>query len=245
MPSLRLSIIACPSVQPELEMLAAQAGSKIALRFLEMGLHERSTQALRTALQAAINETKNADAVALGYGLCNRGVIGLQARDLPVIIPRVHDCIGLLLGSRKRYVTELEKEPGSFFQSPGWLKAARDVRQPEFTFNPNANLSRKRLVQRYGKEAAAYLMQQFEAFSRRYRRLAFIATPVPVIDKWERQAIDIATKQEWDYVRLDGDISWLQRLISGTWNDSEFLTVLPGQRVVPSNDEKLIAAEAA
>jgi hypothetical protein len=80
MTRLRLSVIACPSMQPELEMLAAESGTVVAFRHLEMGLHERAGSALHQALQAAIDEAGDCDAVALGYGLCNRGVAGLVAR---------------------------------------------------------------------------------------------------------------------------------------------------------------------
>jgi hypothetical protein len=42
------------------------------------------------------------EAVLLGYGLCNNGVVGLHA-PVPLVISRAHDCITLLLGSRERY----------------------------------------------------------------------------------------------------------------------------------------------
>ena len=81
MERLRLRVIACSSLRPELEMLAASAKTEITVRHLEMGLHQRSAAALREALQSAIDEA-DGDAVAIGYGLCNRGVVGLQARSV-------------------------------------------------------------------------------------------------------------------------------------------------------------------
>ncbi len=46
MDRLRLHVVACPSLRPELEMLAAEAKAAITFRHLEMGLHERSAGAL-------------------------------------------------------------------------------------------------------------------------------------------------------------------------------------------------------
>src|ERR1035438_9738007 len=115
MNGLRLMVVACPVFQPEIELLAATAQNSITPRWLEMGLHERPTENLHTALQAAIDAVTPGefDAVALAYGLCNRAIIGLRARSRPVVIPRAHDCIGILLGSSHCYLAQLEAQPGT------------------------------------------------------------------------------------------------------------------------------------
>jgi hypothetical protein len=246
MDRLRLTVIACSSLRPELEMLAAEAKTAVTFRHLEMGLHERSAGALHGALQSAIDEVADGDAIAVGYGLCNRGVVGLKARRMPVVIPRAHDCIGMLLGSSRRYLAQLEAQPGTYFQSAGWLENSQtNVRQPNFTFGPNSNVTRERLVERYGEENADYLLEQFDGFTRHYDRLAYIATPAPASARWEAAAREIAGKRNWKFERLVGDLGWLRRLLDAEWNESEFLTVRPGERVVLTCDELLIGAEPA
>ena len=248
MDRLRLTVIACSSIRPELEMLAADAKNAITFRHLEMGLHERSAGALHDALQSDIDEATNCDAVAIGYGLCNRGIVGLQARNLPVVIPRAHDCIGMLLGSSQRYLAQLEAQPGTYFQSAGWLQhapAKGDIRQPNFTFGPNSNVTYERLVERYGNENADYLLEKFDEFIQNYERLAYIATEVPASARWEVAAKEAADKRNWKFERLPGELGWLRRLLNGEWNSSEFLTVRPGERVVLTFDESLIGAEPA
>jgi hypothetical protein len=243
MAGLRLSLIACPSVQPELEMLAAASGTVVSFCPLEMGLHEKNAAALHMALQEAVDAATDCDGVALGYGLCNRGVEGVAARAVPLAIPRAHDCIAMLLGSARRYLGELQAEPGTYFQSAGWLAAAKAVRQPDFTFGPASNVTAEKLAARYGKEAAQYLMEQFESFTRHYRRLAYIATPVEGAAALEAEAEALAGKQGWRFERLEGDLGWLKRLLNGEWHDDEFLVLQPGQRVVLTADERLMAAE--
>ena len=237
-----LSVIACPSLRPELETLAATCTSDITFHHLEMALHERSAAALRQALQTAIDQTTDCDGIAIAYGLCNRGVIGIKARHVPLAIPRAHDCIGILLGSSRRYLDELDAQPGTYFQSAGWLNAARDPRQPEFTFGPNSNVSFERLAARYGEEAARYLSEQFEGFTRHYAHLAYIVTPIGASHVYEAQARDIAAGRQWQYRRLEGDTGWLYRMLEGDWSSEDFLVVQPGQSVTLSGGDSLIEA---
>ena len=55
MDRLRLTVIACSGLRPEQEMLAAEAKTTVTLHHLEMGLHKRSAEAPREALQSAID----------------------------------------------------------------------------------------------------------------------------------------------------------------------------------------------
>lgn len=239
----RLSVIACPSLRPELETLAESCNGEISFQHLEMALHERSAEALRGALQNAIDITTDCDAIAIGYGLCNRGVVGVFARDIPLVLPRAHDCIGLLLGSSKRYIEALESEPRTYFQSAGWLRAARDERQAEFTFGPNSNVRFERLAARYGEEAATYLMGELEGFTKHYKRLAYIATGVPASTMAEAEARNIAAARGLQYHRLEGDTGWLRRLLEGVWSSREFLVVRRGRSVGLASGDRLIEEE--
>ena len=247
---LQLHVIACPVFQRELELLAAGAKTGVTFRHLEMGLHEGAGEALRVALQNAIDGVAagQCDAIAIGYGLCNRGVVGLQARSLPVVIPRAHDCIGMLLGSSRCYLAQIEAQPGTYFQSAGWLEnspANGEIRRQDFLFGPNANVTRDQLVEKYGEDNAGYLLEQFNNFTQHYERLAYIATPVPRSAHWEAAAKEIARRRGWKYERLPGDLGWLRRLLNAEWNEREFLTLKPGERVGLRSDARLIGAEPA
>ncbi len=89
--------------------------------FLEYGLHDTPDK-LRQELQKCIEKSSQYDTLLLGYGLCSNGVAGLKSDKHRIIIPRVHDCISLLLGSRARYEDEFERHPGTFYLSNGWIK---------------------------------------------------------------------------------------------------------------------------
>jgi len=227
---LKLGVIACPSLRPVLDLLAPQAGPEISLRYLDMALHDRSAAALLEALQNTVDRTDDCDAIAIGYGLCNRGIVGLEARVVPLVLPRAHDCVGLLLGSTKRYLDQLDAEPGTYFQHAGFLMTRPDE-AGELTFGPASNASFERLAAQYGDDAAQYLHQQLTAFTKHYKRLAFIATPVPDAPNFAAQAQAIAASNGLAYHPLDGDVGWLARLLQGDWQTEDFLIVQPGQSV--------------
>lgn len=247
---LRLLIVACPVLQRELEILSASAPARITARHLEMNLHERSPDHLRAALQDAIDRTPadQFDAIGVAYGLCNRGIVGLQARALPVVIPRAHDCIGMLLGDTKRYLAQIEEQPGTYFQSAGWLAGtpANGSLSPQ-NLSPGLDTTamRERFAEKYGDENADFLIEQLTAFTRHYRRLAFIATPVPNAERWEETARATARKHNWIFEKIPGDLGWLRRLVSGEWNEREFLVLKPGAQVAARHDGQLIGAETA
>lgn len=248
MSRLRLLLVACRVFERELEVLAHTAKTEMQIHYLEMGLHEQPGARLGAALQEEINSApeQDFDAVGLGYGLCNRGLVGIRARDLPVVIPRAHDCLGMLLGSSKRYLAEMEKEPGTYFQSCGWIEhlpADRTLRHMASGGELSGN--KADFVARYGEEAAQFLAEAYAKFAQHYKRLAFISTPVAKADERERKAEEIAQQQGWKFERLPGDLGWLRRLVDGEWDEKEFLILKPHHRVAHSYDDGLIAAESA
>ena len=61
----------------------------------EKRFHERSVT-LREKLQDEINKPQDYDIIVLGYGLCGNGLVGLVSPKVPLIIPRIDDCISLV-----------------------------------------------------------------------------------------------------------------------------------------------------
>lgn len=244
----RLLLVACRVFERELEVLARSAKTELEIHYIEIALHQQPGAQLRAALQEEINTVpeEDYDAVAIGYGLCNRGLVGLKARGLPVVIPRAHDCLGILLGSSKRYLAELEKEPGTYFQSCGWIEhlpADRTLRP--LAAGARLPVNPEELVARYGEDAAQFLMAEYARFTQHYKRLAFISTPVAKVEERDRKAAEISQQQGWTYESLPGDLGWLRRLVDGEWGDKEFLVLKPHQRVAFTSGDNLIAAEPA
>lgn len=245
---IRLRLIACQVFERELQLLAATARTELRIEFLEMALHEQPGEQLRAALQTAVDAvaSDSCDAIGIGYGLCNRGIEGLQARALPIVIPRAHDCLGLLLGSSARYLKELDTQAGTYFQSPGWIEhlpADRTLRPLAAGAGNVFSADKAGLVARYGEENAEYLLNELADLTRHYRRLAFISTPVPGLAERKQRAKEIAAERNWTFEQLPGDLNWLRCLVDAVWPEHEFLVLKPGEQVSLRFDEQLIGAE--
>ena len=121
---MRLKLISCQVFTREMEAAMNQSHHAIEVEFLSMGLHEVGCVNMRQYLQSAVDraDREDFDAILMGYGLCNNGLVGLHARSSPLIVPRAHDCITLLLGSKERYLDYFNKHPGVYFRSSGWLE---------------------------------------------------------------------------------------------------------------------------
>jgi hypothetical protein len=124
----RLRIVACEIFFRELCHLAARSPNKVDVEFLPKGLHDQGGRVMRERLQAAVDATDPAkhDVVALAYGLCNNGLVGLQARGVPLVLLRAHDCITAFLGSRERYARTFDERPETYFETTGWLERGVD-----------------------------------------------------------------------------------------------------------------------
>jgi hypothetical protein len=229
----RLKLISCEVLYREMCAAVARSPHQVDLEFLPKGLHDLGGPAMRARLQEAADrvDATRYEAVLLGYALCGNGVAGLVSRNLPLVIPRAHDCIALLMGGRDRYRIYFENHPGVFFRSTGWLERGQDLDQAAL------------LIARYGEDNGRYLFEQFNGYQRNYRKLAYIATGLEPDGSFEQQAREEAARRGWQFEIIRGDLRLFERLVAGDWDENDFLVVPPGWRVKPTYDRGIIEKE--
>ena len=230
---MRLKLISCEVLYREMCAAAARSPHQVDVEFLPKGLHDEGGQAMCARLQEAADraDATRYEAVLLGYALCGNGIAGLESRTLPLVIPRAHDCIALLMGGRDRYRSYFENHPGVFFRSTGWLERGEDLDQAAL------------LIARYGEDNGRYLIEQFNGYQRNYRQLAYIATGLEPDGSFERQAREEAARRGWQFETIRGDLRLLERLVAGDWDENDFLVVTPGWRVKPTYEGGIIEKE--
>lgn len=204
-------IIACMTVAEELEGMIPE-GTETA--FMEFGLHS-NPQKLTEKVQEEIDRTNGADTVLLGYGLCSMSILGLSSTRHRLVVPRMHDCIGIFLGSDSKYKEQAYGEPGTYYLTKGWIDHGGD---PYKVF--------KKWKQEYGERRAKILLKRTLG---NYTRLAYIETGKIDRKKYLDYARMAAEKLGLKFERLDGNRSILEKMIAGDW-DSDFVIVEPGEK---------------
>src|SRR5579872_1600125 len=120
---MRLKLISCEVFYREFNTVVARSPHTIDAEYLPKGLHDIGTKGMSECLQEKINGVDASyDAILMGYGLCNNGIVGLSSPHTKIVVPRAHDCITLFLGSKERYMDYFENNPGVFFQTTGWIE---------------------------------------------------------------------------------------------------------------------------
>jgi len=244
----RLIAITCEILYREMCLAVARSRNIVDLVFLPKGLHDIGQEKMSARLADAIAQvdTSRYEAICLGYALCNNGIVGLTAPQIPLVVPRAHDCITLFLGSHRRYLEYFNANPGVYFQTPGWIERGEDLSQ----HGPDSIVRKMGLLQtyeewvaKYGEENARYLQEQLGELTRNYGKLTYIRTHTGCDDRFEEIARQKASQRGWKFEVLEGDLRLIQALVDGEWNESEFLVVPPGGRIAPSFDDNIIRPE--
>jgi hypothetical protein len=177
--------------------------------------------------------SKTFDAVALAYGLCSNGTVGLRARNVPVVLPRAHDCITLFLGSRRRYDDYISRHPGTYFVTTGWKE--HDTQDPTLPESESAKMGLRQgfeeLVRRYGEENARYIQEQLSGGLRHYDRFCFIRMGLGPEERYIKETRREAKKRGWKVVLLKGSMRLFDLMASGRWPEEDFLVLRPGEQV--------------
>lgn len=244
---MRLAIIACMVFNREFSYLTATSPHLCRTWWLRQGLHN-TPDLLRKELQATIDaiETENEalepfrqyDAIVLGYGLCSNGVLGLKSGALPIIVPRCDDCISLFLGSADRYREAFAALPGNYWFNTGWV---------ENSFIPCAENYAQRLeiyTEIYGDDNAEFLLESENAWMANYKNLTYIQSPLTFLPDYTEVAKQSASEYGWKFNELQGDMSYIEALLNGDWDDERFLTCPPNHEITPLYNNRKVACQA-
>lgn len=247
---MRLKVLACKVLFRELSLIAATSENIIDITYIRQDFHNEP-DFLRKNLQNEIdkldaandpysyqkNKDNDFDAILLSYGLCSNGISGLSSKRYKLVIPKAHDCITLLLGSKEKYMQYFETHKGIYWYSVGWIENSLMPGKKRY------ETTRDNYVQNYGEENADYLMEMEQSWFKEYKWCTFI-------DWWEldnkrhkdytRQCAEYLS---WNYDELSGDSSLIRDFINGNWDADRFISVPPGHTVKPSYDCDVIKCE--
>jgi hypothetical protein len=221
--SLPVVVLSCQVLQDMLTNLLPE-GLATQVTYMDYGLH-RVPVKMTPALQEILDGIEEPSLVVLGYGLCGNGLRGLRAGKHTLLVPRVDDCIALLLGSHRSYIRQFEAMPGTYYLSKGWLESGSHPLKEYEEYVP-----------RYGEKEAMWIMdQQYQ----HYERLALVAHSQEDLDAYRPQAQDVARFCErWGmrYEEILGSDAYVRRLVEVAASldqaDGDFLVIPPGGEIL-------------
>jgi hypothetical protein len=208
----RSLVIACSIMKEELTRVQTDG---VAIVYLEQSLH-RTPLKMKGAIQEEIDKAEgwDGDRIILSYGLCSNGILGVRANRHSLVIPRVHDCITLFLGSNERYLQEHQKEPGTYYLTRGWIE---EKKSPLGIFEEYS--------QRYGKETAEWVIREE---LKNYTRIALVESELGMTEAHREHARENARFLNLRYEEIQGSLEFFRRIIRGPWH-KDFVLLRPGE----------------
>ena len=226
---LPIVVVSCQVLQDLLANLLPD-GLAQQVTFMDYGLH-RVPGKMAGTLQEVLDALEQPSLVVLGYGLCGTGLKGLKAGPHTLLVPRVDDCIALLLGSYRAYMREFQAVPGTYYLSKGWLESGSHPLKEYQEYVP-----------RYGEQEAMWIMdQQYQ----HYERLVLVAHNEADLETYRPQAQEVSGFCErWAmrYEEMLGSDQYVRRLVElaeqlasndaiSSVVDKDFLIIQPGGEI--------------
>lgn len=211
------AIVACRALEPEIEQLDPAAHG-VETHYLDQDLH-RLPHLLPEEIQAVVDRiAPRVSTIALGYGLCSNAVVGVVAPAQGLVIPKVHDCIALLLGSREAYQEAFRRRAGSYYLTRGWLDEQKDP----------IGVMTNDYVPRVGREDAEWALREE---MKHYTHIVLIRTAATDIERCRARGEQNADFLGMTYEEVEGRSEYLRRLVAGQYDGDDFLQVGPHERV--------------
>jgi hypothetical protein len=239
----RFLLIACEVLHRELFFCAARSKNIVDIEFCSQGYHDLPCGDMRSRIQERISRAGQGryDAILLGFGLCSNGISGISAGKIPVVIPRAHDCITLLLGSKERYRENFDSEPGTYYLSSGWIERdsdnLEDLKGMSVMSRLGLDCSIEELSEKYGAENAQFIISSIGGgIEKNYTAISFINTGLGNIEAYRETGCREAEKGNLLFKEINGNLSLLQKLMDGDWSDEEFLILTENDTVCQGDD---------
>jgi hypothetical protein len=243
---LKLKVLSCDVFKREIAYLSSRSKCFVDVTYLPQGLHA-TPDMLRARLNEQIEIANQGfpynhyglqpsyDYILLAYGLCENSIVGLKSEKVPMIVPRAHDCITMLLGSRKRYDEMFHGHSGIYWYSRGWIECSMQPSQERYTN------TYKSYVEQYGEDNAEYLMEMEQGWFKSYNRATFIDWESLGNSEYYREYTkNCAQYLHWEYQEISGDPSLLEKMLNGVFDEGEVLIIPENKTIIPSYTEGII-----
>ena len=211
---MRTAVISCRTIEDELTAAMKRTGSDLPVVWLESGLHN-TPKKLNERLAEEISRL-DCDRLLLAMGFCGNSLGGLTSPAAELIVPRVDDCISLLLGGVPQRLS-VSSEYSAYFLTEGWLRGERNL-WVEYQYT----------VEKYGEEQARLIAEMMYGH---YRTLALLDTGLSDMSSLTERTREIADTFHMKQVTVPATLDRLCALLTGPWDAAHYLIVPPGESI--------------
>lgn len=211
---MKTAIVACKTIEDELRFAMERTGTDYPIVWLEQGLHNVPDM-LRTALQTALDGV-GAERVLLAMGFCGNAIRGVSVPVDELIIPRVDDCISLLLGSVARRL-EVSREYSAYFFTEGWLRGERNIW-----------VEHQHMLEEYGEELTEELEKDMFGH---YKTLGLLDCGIKPVEPLVEGTKMIAEGLHLTQKVIPATTQYLADLLTGPWPPERFITFKKGDGI--------------
>ncbi|MCD8104556.1 MAG: DUF1638 domain-containing protein [Lachnospiraceae bacterium] len=206
------AILSCPTIHDELGKCLRDTGCTYDVYELGKNNHNFPDR-LRNQLQAEINALQDYDRILLSFGICGNAVCELVSPHAELVIPKVDDCVSLLMGGVKPRLESLNGKFGLFLTA-GWLR-----------YEGNIWEEIRLTTQRYSEKRAARILERMFG---NMTYLTVLDTGAYSLPEVLKKAGEVAEALHLELRVMPGDLSLLRGLLTGPWDAGRYARILPG-----------------
>ncbi|MDR0472265.1 MAG: DUF1638 domain-containing protein [Treponema sp.] len=219
---MKTAVLACNTIRDELLLAERRVTSGHEIFWLESNLHNYPAK-LHAEMQKELDRLDGYDRVLMAFGFCGNSVADLESRSFELILPRIDDCISLMIGSISKRA-KLSEGHQSIYVTEGWIRHESNIwKEYEYT------------IKKYGEKRAQFVIN---AMYGKYDMLSIIDTGAYQVDSIIDEAKRIADKFGLDQNVIPGTTSLLELLLTGPWDKDQFVTIPPHDSI-NTNDLQL------
>lgn len=212
-------ILCCVSLEKEVRLAMARKEISYPLHILTDNNHDVPNR-LREAIQRELDGIRDADRVLMAFGTCGGAMVGLRTGNFQLILPRVDDCLSLLMGSMEQRYAALQGGFGIFL-TESWLSSSRSMEN---------ELERIRRV--YPPKRAETIIR---LMYRNFDSLNVIDTGAYPVESILPRTQALAEQLHLTHRMVPGDSRYLETLLTGPWDAGRFICI-PENTVITDAD---------
>lgn len=212
---MKIAILACKTLKHEIEKACNDNNIDYPIYWVESGLHNYPEK-LHKTVQEELDKLQDFDRVIMTFGLCGNALLGIKSNNLELIMPKVDDCISLMLGSvdeRRKY----GGKNGMYFLTKGWIEGERNL-WVEYQYT----------IEKYGEETGK---EVFDMMLNHYKTLGIIDTKCYDLSEIMPLCREISETLNLKLKILEYPIDYIEKLLTGPWDEKKFVVIKPHNEV--------------